>query len=267
MSSLLRKRVEVDEDPLMKIINRPSEDDITSSFKTDPPYSAPPVQSAPVATIPRAAEITIIKEKSSVLFEGTEPEIVRPKPVATSKQSVKTPLKPAITVAEDLLTPSTISSEYNTEDNIFRSVPTAAKAEKSPKSTKAAVAKIDFNKEDDEIGDLQVASLLEKEDKLDYALFGKVESIQEKKVVQQKKPMMEIEAETDFLRQLDELTAKASTSSYTFPQTPEAREVDNPVAIQGSTPTAAPKELDLNSLDLNAYIEQESGSGGGLFDD
>lgn len=269
MSSLSRKRVEIDDDPLMKLMNRPSDEERTSSIDADPTYSiTPAAQPVPVAaaSIIKPTVIAPETKKSSALLEDAEPEVVQPKPSIVSKQSDKTPPPKPATLA-DLLTPSTISSEYNTEDDIFRSVPTAVKADKLPKSSsiKASVAKIDFNKEDDEIGDLQVSSLLEKEDKLDYALFGKVESTQEKKVVQQKKPMMEIEAETDFLRQLDELTAKASTSSYVSGKASEER--DTKIAVPTAAVAAPKKELDLNSLDLNAYIEQESSSGGGLFDD
>lgn len=139
--------------------------------------------------------------------------------------------------------------------------PSAKVAATSPK---AGVAKFDFQKDDDDISDLKVSKLLEKEEDLDFNLFGKIESAE---VVQQRvqKRLNDLEREDDFLRQLDELTSKASLSTSPAPLTSSTKATSTVNASVSSASTTS-SEFDISSFDINAYIAQESNESGGLFD-
>jgi hypothetical protein len=131
-------------------------------------------------------------------------------------------------------------------------------------SLKAGVAKFDFQKDDDDISDLKVSKLLEKEENLDFNLFGKIESAE---VVQQRVQMRlnDLEREDDFLRQLDELTSKASLSTSPAPMVSSTKATST-VSASASSASTTSSEFDISSFDINAYIAQESNESGGLFD-
>ncbi len=122
---------------------------------------------------------------------------------------------------------------------------------------------IPSTKEDDDVSDLNVAKLLEREEQLDFNMFGKVSSATEKQKIAKKK--MDLDQESDFLKQLDEITISSSkrlsNSTSSLIGTSRSSDTANKTSIAPTT------VVDLNALNLDEYISQHASSGGGLFDD
>jgi hypothetical protein len=211
--------------------------------------------------------------------------------VSNTKQTHHQPVKEAPPV--DVL----FSDEYNrktelllsTEEDLFKSEensPKPTKVDILPSSTTTIFSKtskpstssgttIDYRKRaDDDISDLRVAKLLEKEEGLDESIFGSstVSSIQQNKIIQKKKLAStnnELENESNFLKELDEITI-GSKPKYTSTLSKSGDSYSSSTNKPSSTTDTQEKKvnLDLDSLDINSYINQEaSSSGGGLFDD
>lgn len=122
--------------------------------------------------------------------------------------------------------------------------------------------KVAAEENDDELGDLKIKSITEKEDSLDFDLFGKSSIVQggkerannEKAISKIKKEDLEIEG-SDVISQLEAVTVERR------PQT-----IFTSVALPTETDVSESADLDLSALDLNAYISSNSSSSGGLFD-
>lgn len=254
-----------------------------------------PVPSQVPAPLPAAALPVDVKSKTSSLF-GDDPSPARKaslfgdstssvkdslfgdlEPLPTPK-SAATPMPAASVAKEDPVVVDRKPAESSTvltnqtkifdEEDIFSAkpitppvVPTTRVTDSSSISPKPSIAKIDFNKDEDDISDLNVTRLLEKEDNLDFKLFGRTETaaVQKEKVQQR---LNDLDKEDDFLRQIDELTQKASLSPKASSSTATVN------VVSSSTPsTTVTTDIDIASLDLSAYIAQESSNSGGLFDD
>ena len=126
--------------------------------------------------------------------------------------------------------------------------------------------------DESQLGDLTMATrLLEREEELDYATFGKTQHAQQLRETVVAKVQggatrgdLELESE-DVLRRMEGALAASQAEDASLFKTTAA-----PAAASASAAVAPkPVDVDLASLDLNSYIasqEQSGGGGGGLFD-
>jgi hypothetical protein len=156
---------------------------------------------------------------------------------------------PVVIEEEDLFLPKSKPAVVEDDDLFYFS--------KVVKSESSMLAKTVSQRDyvDDDLSDLKVSKLLETEEQLDFQLFGKSSSNQRSTG----KKKMDFDHESDFLRQLDEITSTTSKKASTVTPVPKASSTVKETA-------SLPRELDFKDLDLNDYISQNSSSTGGLFD-
>jgi hypothetical protein len=232
--------------------------------------------------------------------ETARPGIVKEAPsnsVSKSADSNTKQTQPHQRVKEAPPVDVLFSDEYNrktelllsTEEDLFKSEENSPNPTKKddiiPSSTKLSKPKqlssgnmIDYRKtDDDDISDLRVAKLLEKEEGLDESIFGSstVNSIQQNKIIQKKKLASannELENESNFLKELDEITIGSKPKyTSTLSKSGDSYASNSSMNNKPSSTSNLPEKkvnIDLDSLDINSYINQQaSSSGGGLFDD
>lgn len=174
---------------------------------------------------------------------------------------------------DDLFSGSTAKSkDYNMEDSLFGGYDPKKPVKKDDDisklrmgsaggSTEVKSINIRGTKNDEEestLQDLAVSKLLEREEDLDFDTFGKVKmdnNVHITKTIKKNKDVFDLGSE-DYLNELEAVANKRdTTTSSTTSSKPKV------VAVQ------AAKEIDMSSLDLDAYISaQQASSGGGLFD-
>jgi hypothetical protein len=112
--------------------------------------------------------------------------------------------------------------------------------------------------DEENVKDLKVSKLLEREEDLDYDLFGKAKPVVAPlATVVGKKNMDIFEFESDeYINELEKLTNKKEKDISS------SKLISNPAIAAVATKA----DIDIGSLDLNAYIAQQSESSGGLFD-
>jgi hypothetical protein len=300
MASLQRKKINLDDDPLAFLGGGSAPDREEEQEVQTPPVKTES-SSRPVVKETKVNETETLKTISETKVNDTETlktisDTVKIKKISSSPKPIVEPTSaiadPTSTVtSEKVVAPNTIVpvqlsaniptsnskpedvfsflSKPSTEDdgeNLF-AIPVKNTSTKSPVNTKSVAVKYDFNKDDEDISDLNVTKLLEKEDDLDYKLFGKTESVEQQQA-KVKSRLNDINREDDFLRELDVLTKKAAVSSKAQTTTKTTTDFDlDFLGTEKKSSSKSTKEIDISSLDLNAYIEQESSSGGGLFDD
>lgn len=301
MAGLRRQKIALDDDPLA-MLNK--QDDVEDEEEYEEPIKVVPVPKSvppptkPVEPLPLPASTVkgasgVLPEppakKKSIFDDEDDDLLIRktPPPVSISPPprtdpivvpaTVSTTDRPANTAIEPTVTsPKPKAAEFEGDDLFSYGIPQkesessqrpAAKVSTNANSTKSAVGKIDFNKDEEDISDLKVAQILEKEESLDYKLFGRVETSES---VQQRvqKRLNDLDKEDDFLRQLDELTAKASAATTATSTTSSAASgAQSSTSPVSSSVAKSTTDIDIAAFDLNAYIAQESSGGGGLFDD
>lgn len=276
--SLARNKVEVD--PLSFFI----EEDHKKLFEDEPEEEVeePPIQ----PTKP----VVVQKEVKPRGVQFTDPEPVKEEVV---KPALKSALKSTTTKAatnqpqqqkpkkDDTSLDVLFSAEYNrktelllsAEEDFFASEDNSPKP-KSPVPSVTTTSKsslIDFKKtDDDDISDLQVAKLLEREKGLDEQIFGNKSTTTQKSLRTGGGGAVksnEFDAEQNFLKELDEITI--SSKSRIASSLSRSNDSSDQRSAKLSTASIANKkvDIDINSLDINSYINQETNDdGGGLFD-
>jgi hypothetical protein len=263
------KREKVEHDPLSFFadaatnkVHHEEEEEEEEPVPEPVPEPEPQMQPAPVQKA--------VKSKG-VKFSEPDPVVEEPKRNKSVEQPSVPPQKPHETIDE------LFSSEYNrktdqllaaTADDIFSE-------ENSPFSTKSSgkidtsilKGAIDYKKtDDDDISDLKVSMLLEREDGLDQSIFGHTNAITQKIVQKKKKHNTELDNEQDFLKELDEITINNPKFASSMSRSNDSQ-TDKNAKVSTSTTQEKKKDIDLNSFDINSYITEESStSGGGLFD-
>lgn len=166
-----------------------------------------------------------------------------------------------------------VSSDQQLEGGIFDSTATAAAAVVRPsnvdeKATGKVRLGVSVASDETQLKDLTMASkLLEREEELDYATFGKTthakqlrESVIHKVEVGSARGDLELESE-DVLKRMEGALANDSEPSISKP----VLSASSRAAPVAAAPAAI--DVDLSKLDLDSYIaSQESSGGGGLFD-
>jgi hypothetical protein len=168
-----------------------------------------------------------------------------------------------------------VSSDQQTsfEGGIFDSTATSAAAVVRPsnvdeKATGKVRLGVSVASDETQLKDLTMASkLLEREEELDYATFGKTthakqlrESVIHKVEVGSARGDLELESE-DVLKRMEGALANDSEPSISKP----VLSASSRAAPVAAAPAAI--DVDLSKLDLDSYIaSQESSGGGGLFD-
>lgn len=280
--SLQRKKVEVD--PLSFFI----EEDHKKLFDDEPePEPEQETQKEPIKLVRHVEQqgplpVKEIPQSKGVKFADPEPlKEETPKPVLKSALKSSKPAETSQKKTKDNTSIDVLfSAEYNrktelllsSEEDFFASEENSPKP-RSPVPTTSNVtnltksAAIDFKKtDDDDISDLQVSKLLEREKGLDEQLFGNSSSA----IPKNSKPTArntELDAEQDFLKELDEITI--SSKSKLASSLSKSNEFDKkPTRLNTSSIGVGKKiDIDINALDINSYINQESNDdSGGLFD-
>lgn len=126
--------------------------------------------------------------------------------------------------------------------------------------------------DDDDLGGLRVGKILEKEDDLDYDTFGKKSIAQGvttttktvKTTVTTTTTKVPIAAPTadDFVVESKDILAKLEVTTTSPALNKEKTSIKN-TFIMADIPSV---DIDITNLDLNAYLEENSKGGGGLFD-
>ena len=119
--------------------------------------------------------------------------------------------------------------------------------------------------DDNKLDDLKVGKLIEKEDDLDYELFGKKNIVQARSVgtiLHKQKNVSQTDLEIESAEVLDNLEKVALkdnvfTSKTIVPQSSPSTTVNTNIN---------PDDIDMTKFDINAYINENSSGGGGLFD-
>jgi len=121
--------------------------------------------------------------------------------------------------------------------------------------------------DDNKLDDLKVGKLIEKEDALDYDLFGKKNIVQARSVgtilhkQKNASDMVDLEVESaDVLNNLEKVTLK-NDNVFTSIQPMKTENVTST-----STSTINTDDIDISKFDINAYINENSNNSGGLFD-
>ena len=121
------------------------------------------------------------------------------------------------------------------------------------------------NLDDNKLDDLKVGKLIEKEDDLDYELFGKKNIVQARSVgtiLHKQKNISENEdLEVESAEVLDNLE-KITLKDNVFTNIATKKVSQSPTI----TPTVNTDDIDISKFDINAYINENSSQGGGLFD-
>ena len=121
------------------------------------------------------------------------------------------------------------------------------------------------NLDDNKLDDLKVGKLIEKEDDLDFELFGKKNIVQARSlgtILHKQKNISENEdLEVESAEVLDNLE-KVTLKDNVFTTIATKKESQSPVI----TPTVNTDDIDISKFDINAYINENSGPSGGLFD-
>jgi len=164
-----------------------------------------------------------------------------------------------------LLSNDTTTSLFGNKNDIKKKDDTLAdigiKINPNASSGKVITGNLDDNKLDD----LKVGKLIEKEDDLDYELFGKKSIVQARSVgtiLHKQKNISENEdLELESAEVLDNLE-KVTLKDNVFTTIATKKVSQSPVI----TPTVNTDDIDIAKFDINAYINENSGQGGGLFD-
>lgn len=301
MAGLRRQKIALDDDPLAMLSKQDDadeEEEYEEPIKVVPMPKSNPPPAKPVEPLPLPASTVkgasgVLPEppakKKSIFDDEDDDLLIRktPPPASISPPPRTDPVPAPLAVsptnrsAHVAIEPTATSPkpkivEFEGDDLFSYGIPQketepsqrpASKVSTSTNIAKSSVAKIDFNKDEEDISDLKVAQILEKEESLDYKLFGRVETSES---VQQRvqKRLNDLDKEDDFLRQLDELTAKASAiTTATSTTSSAASGPQSSTSPVNSSVAKSMADIDASSFDLNAYIAQESSGGGGLFDD
>ena len=178
---------------------------------------------------------------------------------------------------------SEVSSGQNiTDHGIFaKNAPLPAQVQTSssstiiPKSASKAISKINIigMADDDDLGGLGVGKILEKEDNLDYDTFGKKSIAQGlttttktvKTTVTTTTTKAPITAPTadDFVVESKDTLAKLEAATSNAAGTSVKEKTAKSTFVMADIPSV---DIDITKLDLNAYLEENSKGGGGLFD-
>lgn len=172
---------------------------------------------------------------------------------------------------DDLLVSATASSSSSSNDTLFGNNDLKAndaftigmKMNQNTDTNKGKVNTGDLD--DNKLDDLKVGKLIEKEDELDYDLFGKKNIVQARSVgtiLHKQKNVSETEdLEIDSAEVLDNLE-KVTLKENVFTR----KIIQKAVALNDITIPAVADDIDISKFDINAYINENSGGGGGLFD-
>lgn len=267
--SLSRQKVDVD--PLSFFASNPLD-----SFEEEDEHEIQQEPIKPVKTETTQKEVQPIDSVETKPQRLVENVFVKAETTATSstkpfnQEKVESTRQPIASVEE------LFSSEYNAlkqdpEEEFFKPYNSAANV-KSSISTTTAVAKtisqIDFKKDDeDDLSDLTVAKILEREEALDEELFGRRKVA--KQTIQPSKVHADLDKEANFLKELDELTTATSETLQTKTK-PSTMTMSSDLFADDVSlfkPSSNTLDIDLNTLDISSYINQESNiSDGGLFD-
>lgn len=190
---------------------------------------------------------------------------------------------------DDILAAATISTEVKIDDNsIFASKQTNdernvkssddifAGVKRTPIPAGNSLGKVNINgfADDEKIDDLTVGKILDKEDELDFNLFGKSNVIQARSqgvALHQVKTAVNSITKNDLEVASEDVLEKMAAVTIEKEKTPissvfAATAAATTTTIEPPSPTIA--SVNVNSLgDIDAYIASESASGGGgLFD-
>lgn len=177
------------------------------------------------------------------------------------------------TVFRDILAPSGTTSTANKKTI---SLATAESIQKQ----KAAYSKFNKNdntdnSKDDQLSDLAVGQMMQREDELDVATFGKSnvrqgegggrglsqETANAQAAAKDRAVLQREQAEMD---RLDSLLNSSTTDSAL--ESKKKTTTAAPAAASSTAPSADAPDIDFAALDLDSYIAAESSAGGGLFD-
>lgn len=122
------------------------------------------------------------------------------------------------------------------------------------------------NLDDNKLDDLKVGKLIEKEDDLDFELFGKKNIVQARSVgtiLHKQKNISENEdLEVESAEVLEQYLEKVTLKDNVFTTIATKKVSQSPVI----TPTVNTDDIDISKFDINAYINENSNQSGGLFD-
>eukprot|EP00604_Paraphysomonas_vestita_P002220 CAMPEP_0174819294 /NCGR_PEP_ID=MMETSP1107-20130205/2432_1 /TAXON_ID=36770 /ORGANISM="Paraphysomonas vestita, Strain GFlagA" /LENGTH=313 /DNA_ID=CAMNT_0016032497 /DNA_START=29 /DNA_END=970 /DNA_ORIENTATION=- len=214
----------------------------------------------------------IQSQVQSQVKQQEESETTKPAPIQATPASV-----PVVKKQEVKATPQGPTSVFETGEDIFlkKSTPTSTlddelfgskngelselKSISSSSKGKVAIQGEDSDQED-KYDDLAVGQILEREE-LDFETFGrsKVRQYEPKPVT---KPNPTIYQDDFILQDEDDLNEMESILSGKKSSGYETKTKYNP----SKTKSTSISTIDVDSLDINAYISQQENSGGGLFD-
>lgn len=176
--------------------------------------------------------------------------------------------QPKIDTSKDLLMDLTGGgkSSASAENDLFGTTTDSSSAtdNNKPATVATATSKVHIrgggaeDEAESSLKDLKVSAMLEREEDLDYGLFGKVakeESKPKASVTKKNADIFEMESD-EYFNELEKVTSKKEKDT-------------SKAAVSSTTASAAPAQvdIDMSSLDMNAYINaQAESSGGGLFD-
>jgi hypothetical protein len=211
----------------------------------------PPVQDKTPANPPVLPEPV----QETIVSPPKAPEEVTPKQVA-AKVSPEKPAPAPVVEAIPKVQEDIFLVNESTPVSAPTTLPTSPKKEDIPK-------KQTIIRSDEDISDLAVASILEREENLDYDMFGKVDMSAKPRAMRTKQTL---EEDLSFLEELDKITRldgnKAETES-----TVKQSAVSNNGGSESSGSSKALVDVDINNFNLDDYISQQmEDSDGGLFD-
>lgn len=174
-------------------------------------------------------------------------------------------LKPTTETAKELLFGNT--SKTNTKDNTLEEIGIKINNNNNNKATTLGGKVNTGDVDDNKLDDLKVGKLIEKEDALDYDLFGKKNIVQARSVgtilhkQKNASEMVDLEVESaDVLNNLEKVTLKNdNVFTSILPQKSSTKTEDVPPMINTD-------DIDISKFDINAYINNNSSNSGGLFD-
>lgn len=263
-------------------------DDPLAAFAAAP--APAPTNSAPSAS---AAAATLIDD--SIRTVNTDKVTLKQKPVkaAVVKESVESIFEPSAAPASTVtkeskglgfgvslwdnqptpaasITGDVLSNASSTtfESGIFAKkagdaidVPKYSK----PKAAEGSRFRVAAEENDDSFEDLKVGKLVEREDtESDALLFGKTNVIQGAKGVVETKTAFSKARRDDFDLVSNDTIANLETATVERKAAQPSTVFTAPSFLDATVTQA--DEVDLSSLDINAYINQNSSSAGGLFD-
>ncbi len=181
---------------------------------------------------------------------------------------------------KDILSEVTSSQNISDHGIFAKNVPLPTQAQSSllsptlPTSKPKTISKINIigMTDDDDLGGLGVGKILEKEDNLDYETFGKKSIAQGvttttktvKTTVTTTTTKVPVTSPTadDFVVESNDMLAKLEAATTNAAMTVKEKSSKN-TFVMADIPSV---DIDITKLDLNAYLEENSKAGGGLFD-